>query len=278
MILVNVLPFVISIILLALFKPIHIVLLYILGLGAIGSFLMGIVIYSVPSTAFALIKQYADILIGVGAGLMVLLAGGYALIAYKKWKKKKEIRSRVSPTTELLLPDSSKNGSKDQIDFEQDEVYDSQAALNIASIKKGRLHKRPPWYVLFKNGFIASCLLYLGVLLADFPTPGTSNWVVDGDEYAGIGYFFLVFGSFIGIHFFLSLSHSGRKFLHTSGRWFSSNIGSLILFLMTILYIPLTNSIFKVFACAEQTCNSGFELVRNFDIPTDLSNLISFNH
>lgn len=301
MILVNVLPFVLSIILLGLFKPIHIVIYYLICLAAIGSFLMGIyiilkigvVIYFVPSEAFTILKQYANIMIGCGAGLIVILIGIYAFTKWKKWKKKRIIRSRVHSSKQALLPSSFsiKKSSQDkeqsdkhlevddfEQDFEENEIYDSQAALNIASIKKGRLYKRSPWYVLIKNALISACLLYFGVLLVPLSTPGTSNWLVSTDQYAGIGYFFLVFGSMIGIHFFLSLIQPGRKFLFKSGRWFGSNIGSIILFFMTLLYIPLTTSIFKIFACSEQACSSGYELVRNYDIPTDLSNLLNLTH
>ena len=242
----------------------------------------GVVIYFVPSTAFKILKQHANYMIGGGAALMVILVGIYVYQRWKKNKKKKEIRSKVHPANKPLLPTSSDkniiNTSKleeEEQDFEANEIYDSEAALNIASIKKGRQYARPPWYVLAKNGFISSAMLYFGILLVPLNTPGTTNWLVTSNEFSGLGYFLLVFGSLIGVHFLLSFIKSGREFLFKSGRWFSSNVGSIILFLMTILYIPLSNSIFKIFACSEQTCSSGYELTRDYDTPTDLGN---FDH
>jgi hypothetical protein len=221
-------------------------------------------------------------MIGGGAGVIVIFVGIFVYQRWKKNKKKKEIRSKVSPSRKPLLPTSSdksiKNTAKlevedSQDDFEANEIYDSEAALNIASIQKGRQHVRPPWYILCKNSFISAVLLYFGIMLVPLNPPGTPNWLVTSDRFAGVGYFLMVFGSMIGCHFLLSLIKPGRKFLFESGRWMSSNVGSIILFLMTILYIPLSNSIFKVFACSQKTCSTGYEFVRDYDASTDLSNL-----
>jgi hypothetical protein len=221
-------------------------------------------------------------MIGGGAALIVIFVGIFAYQRWKKNKKKKEIRSKVNPSRKPLLPTSSdksiKNTEKFEVgesqdDFEANEIYDSEAALNIASIQKGRLHARPPWYILFKNCFISAVLLYFGIMLVPLNPPGTPNWLVTSDRFAGVGYFLIVFGSMIGCHFLLSLIKSGRVFLFDSGRWMSANVGSIILFLMTILYIPLSNSIFKVFACSQKTCSVGYEFVRNYEASTDLSNL-----
>ena len=140
-----------------------------------------------PSDAFTLIKPWANALIGCGAGVIAIFIGVYAFLRYRKHKKKREIRARISPTTDALLEKAPVD------DFEDDEVYDSQAALNIAAIKKGRVYKRRPWYELLKNALISALLLYLGVLL----TNNQTNWLVSGSEFAAVGYFLIVFGSLI---------------------------------------------------------------------------------
>jgi ABC-type multidrug transport system fused ATPase/permease subunit len=290
MLLVNVLPFALSLILLALFKPFHVVIFYFVALAAIGSFLMGIpiilikgvVIYLVPSVAFRFIKQYANILIGCGAALIVLFLS-YVLFRWWTKAKRKKKNSSVHPATESLLPQKSSNiaigqDKNDQhiqvIEQDEEDYDDSQKNLrSVESATKEKLYERPPWYILAKNGLISVVLLYLGVLFVPLPTPGTPNWINLSDKYKGLGYTFLILGSMIGTHFLLSLFKSGRKILFKSGRWFAGNVGAVILYLMTALYIPFSNSIFQIFACNQETCSSGYELIKNYELPTDLSNL-----
>jgi hypothetical protein len=239
----------------------------------------------VPSSAFRFLKQYANILIGCGATLIVLFLG-YVLFRWWTKAKKKRKTSSVHPATESLLPPSfikssdvaigqEKNDQHVQV-IDQEEYDDSQQNLrNIESVTKERLYERPPWYILAKNCLISVVLLYLGVLFVPLPTPGTQNWINLSDKYKGLGCSFLILGIMIGTHFLLSLFKSGRKILFKSGRWFAGNVGAVILYLMTALYIPLSNSIFQIFACKQETCSAGYELIRNHDLPTDLSNLTS---
>lgn len=120
-----------------------------------------------------------------------------------------------------------------------------------------------------KDASVSGLLIYFGLLLADVPMP-TGNWLAAGSQWFISGYILLAFGCCLGIHFLISTTEFGRRILYKTGHWVSANVGSIVLLLMTILYLPMATSIFAVFACAPVTCSANQEFTRNFNLKPGL--------
>jgi hypothetical protein len=98
----------------------------------------------------------------------------------------------------------------------------------------------------------------------------TTNWIASGSQWFIFGYILIICGAWLGIYFLISLSERGRRTLYKIGHWVSANVGSIILLIMTILYLPMATSIFAVFACSPVTCPTTQEFSRNFNLKPGL--------
>lgn len=74
-----------------------------------------------------------------------------------------------------------------------------------------------------------------------------------------VGSLLLTFGSILFYNWFSNLFRFGRVFNTTLNKFFRENFLKIILLFLSLLYIPITNSIFSSFNCEKKTCSAGYE-------------------
>eukprot|EP00003_Mantamonas_plastica_P023445 TRINITY_DN4224_c0_g1_i3.p1 TRINITY_DN4224_c0_g1~~TRINITY_DN4224_c0_g1_i3.p1 ORF type:complete len:552 (-),score=179.29 TRINITY_DN4224_c0_g1_i3:74-1729(-) len=78
---------------------------------------------------------------------------------------------------------------------------------------------------------------------------------------SALGPVFLTFAAFLLIHLILSLSAGGRRLIWKITKAIGNNLVRVLILLMTILYIPVTNTIANAIQCEDITCPTGTQFV-----------------
>ena len=94
-VLVNLLPLIIAIMLLAIFQPLYVIVWYVLLLLGIGAALAGVVLKILKSSLWSAQSGYADVLMGAGFGLLGLLLIIYGSLRYRKYYRKKKFKVSI---------------------------------------------------------------------------------------------------------------------------------------------------------------------------------------
>jgi hypothetical protein len=92
--LLNVLPLVIAILLLAIFQPLYVVLWYVLFLAGMAAALAGIILKALKSSLWSSQAGWADVFLGAGFGLLGLLLIIFLVTKVIKYRKKMKFRVR----------------------------------------------------------------------------------------------------------------------------------------------------------------------------------------
>lgn len=290
-ILVDILPFLCAIVLLATFRSLSSILWYFLLLASLAAFIAGVLFRTLSSTSNLLSinnAQFGNALMGASAGLFGTLIVIFLII---RFIRKRRIEMIIKNPHAFNKPVKSGNQNKvmDSSVLNSDEVLEAAmenegSVVDFNKIQKESRYKMHHWTYLLRSAIISGSLLYLGVSLTNilqennvirpnmhngYAYGSMSQWNFNG--ISGIvGIVLFVLGVILSIKFLVGFSLAGRKLIYKTKTLLNSNIGSISLTVLWLLYIPITSTVFSTFTCVSKTCPIGTEFpIHSYQLSAD---------
>eukprot|EP01028_Stygiella_incarcerata_P012939 TRINITY_DN807_c0_g1_i1.p1 TRINITY_DN807_c0_g1~~TRINITY_DN807_c0_g1_i1.p1 ORF type:complete len:868 (+),score=187.73 TRINITY_DN807_c0_g1_i1:100-2703(+) len=140
--------------------------------------------------------------------------------------------------------------------------------INVAGMTAEELQSalkaapRPSFFMLLFKFLVGSLLILLGLATLGFiPFTMTeeSQSSVWKDMNDTVAWFLVVLGALVLIHFVLTLSKKGREKLFAMRLALRGNFLKLVLFLLTILYLPVITNVFDALFYVRVKCSEGHD-------------------
>lgn len=287
-ILADLVPFLMALVLLTVFRPASVILWYLFLLASISSFIIGAIFLSLSnnnSNILATTSSFSYSLAGkalmiLGAVLVIILVSIYLVESYMRKLKLRNIKARMTliKAEEILaaqepvnngnaLVAKSKNVS--HIVIKSEEMLAAELEISASNIDMDKIghvssHRAEHWSTSLKSFLVAASFIYIGSTLANLYS-SSSNWYCTSGRCNGagipaiIGLILFIWGILKGLRFLLSLFRKGRELQYGAKSWINSNIGSISLTILWLLYIPITTTVFQTYTCLPGTCQVGYQ-------------------
>eukprot|EP00003_Mantamonas_plastica_P025648 TRINITY_DN5075_c0_g1_i1.p1 TRINITY_DN5075_c0_g1~~TRINITY_DN5075_c0_g1_i1.p1 ORF type:complete len:829 (+),score=253.40 TRINITY_DN5075_c0_g1_i1:498-2984(+) len=241
---VIIIPMFLTIITLFLFKNPRVVIWYFITLISLALTLAGVLSILVPeiSTNFV-----------VGSMTFVIIGGSGLLIC--------GILYLVTKNSGKPVYTHEKKEAGAEYEEDDDEDVDDE----IGDVTRYEIQRKSKFSIM-RSFILASLFTMAGLLILEIVDPSflfsVPGGVVASGTMAGLGTLVgriaLGLGALFFIYFVLSVTHKGNEILDKISGMLRGNFIKLILFVLTVIYIPVTNTMASAWSCVDLTCPSGF--------------------
>jgi hypothetical protein len=248
-------PLILALLLLVLFKPIGVLLWYVVLICSIILLVIGILIMSSSATAITYETQSLG-MVFFFVGISCLC---YSVIVFLLNLCCEKIRKgrRINPDSKKDL--NSKNSVNSQDDMDGSNV-------NIEKIKKGDRYRPKSFSKQSRNFFVASLLIVISLisfnsLNYDVLKENIVFYQAMQKGLQDLGFIFAamcaICGGLLMLNWILGLFKVGRKYSTILNTMWKGNILYVVVMVLLLLYIPMTTSVFSSIQCSNYSCEFG---------------------